>query len=456
MSTPASSAEEQPAAAPAALPSTPPSSADTGTALPPSQLSLQPTAPGSQLDSSAADVTMAAADAPAAPLAASAEPQPPSSRSSVSSPACGPQPAAASKPASLLELGTFETDQGKRMAHRMFQAARKGLQGARTEVLVSISAKSCRAVLYDPGAPIVLRLARIITAHAVAAAAREAEQKTAELAEDPSVIATATRTADSSAAVTTVAAAAAEHARNPSAVTSSASEAISENALLYEHAAMMQVASKILPPESEEMKAVLPPADADSAPHSRSSVQLLLQYARAVSDHTIRKGLFFEPNFPGSLVSQWQPQEWKYRVPLSLVWAYDEQANKMRNDSQDVADWQKVMPLLPMYTFSVAGDGDCLMHSAILADCTLQQREFAYPDAPAAVQKKTKTGEVTGSIPTLKAIAQTVVSAARDPLTGAVLPSCRVAVSDALHSYRARSAHIMRNTLASAAALLRC
>jgi hypothetical protein len=449
MSAPAFSPEELPAAAPAALPSTPPSSADTGTALPPSQLSLQPTAPGSQLDSSAADVTMAAADAPAASLAASAEPQPPSSSSTVSSPACGPQLAAAGKPATPLDHGSFETDQGKRMAHRMFQAARKGLQGARTEVLVSICAKSCRAVLYDPGAPIALRLACIITAHAVAAAAREAEQKTAELAEDPSVVATAT--ADSSAAVTTVAAAAAKHAGPPSAVDSSASEAMSENVAIYEKAAGKSAAA------GAALDALAASAGANSAPQTRSSLQSLLQYARAVSDHTIRKGPFFEPNFPGSLVSQWQPQEWKYRVPLSLVWAYDEQANKMRNDSQDVADWQKVMPLLPMYTFTVAGDGDCLMHSAMLADCTLQQREFSSLDAPAGVPKMNQAGVlIHPKVSTLKAIAQTVVSAARDPLTGAVLPASRSAVTAALHSYRARSVHIARGMLVCAGALMRC
>jgi hypothetical protein len=101
---------------------------------------------------------------------------------------------------------------------------------------------------------------------------------------------------------------------------------------------------------------------------SKDSLREVLQYTRQVSKHVIRQGEYFDPLFPGSLVTSWTPEEFKYKCPFSVVFAFDEQAQERRSRSTSFASWQQSMPLLPMYTFGVAGDGDCMLHSSLLAD----------------------------------------------------------------------------------------
>jgi len=110
------------------------------------------------------------------------------------------------------------------------------------------------------------------------------------------------------------------------------------------------------------------PASSQAELISIAAIGELLEHMWAMSDHVIREGEAFEPQLPGSLVSEFQPEKSKYKFPLSLLWLYDEQQHKKRNSNQSIAIWQKEMPLLPFWTLGVPGDGDCLFHSSFLSD----------------------------------------------------------------------------------------
>jgi len=100
---------------------------------------------------------------------------------------------------------------------------------------------------------------------------------------------------------------------------------------------------------------------------SDSSMTDLLTYTRAVSDHVIRSGPAWNELFPGSLITEWQPEEYRYRCPFALMWLYDQETARRRNDNADLSVWQKRMPLLPVWTVGVVGIGDCIPISAMLA-----------------------------------------------------------------------------------------
>ena len=165
--------------------------------------------------------------------------------------------------------------------------------------------------------------------------------------------------------------------------------------------------------------ALSPPA----AIHDSHQIQLLLRM-RAVSDHIVRNGPAFDALFPGQLVSEWQPEEIKYQFPISLVWMHDESALEARNSDQQLAIWQKRMPLIPMFTVGVSGDGDCLLHSVILSDSNVTA------DLGAKKLRALAPGD-----------RHTVLNAARDPVFGLVDDGARHDVSSALAMYRATSVH---------------
>lgn len=216
--------------------------------------------------------------------------------------------------------------------------------------------------------------------------------------------------------------------------------AYSENEVRY---AMADVMNDLTPEEQAIVKKVDGFFD-DADVHGADSVKELVEYAREVSDHVIRSGASFEPDFPGSLVTGWQNEKYRWRNPLGLVWMFDAQAEGLRNDSQSLAVWQKRTPLLPMYTFTVAGDGDCLMHSAILADCCIVERLAPLVSAAAGAPKRIEriAGASTKSVPSLPEIAEVVLKASRSAMNGRVLSADANAVSVALHSYRVRSVTI--------------
>jgi len=220
-------------------------------------------------------------------------------------------------------------------------------------------------------------------------------------------------------------------------------------------------------------------ANDDADVHGKQSLTELLLYSRDISDHTIRRGCAFEPLFPGSLVSSWQKEHFRWRTPLAVVWVFDRQAHSARNDSQTLSAWQKSMPLLPMYTFTVAGDGDCMMHSAILADSCIIER-LTKPAQPISLASATtaagaaqpagaadaaaaevtyedfdRPGDVgTKNVPPLKDIATTVLDATRSATNGRVLSESAQQVSGALHSlaYRAQLVITAHHALCAVAA----
>jgi hypothetical protein len=98
-----------------------------------------------------------------------------------------------------------------------------------------------------------------------------------------------------------------------------------------------------------------------------ASMSELLLHVREISDHVIRQGTAaWDPMFPGSLVSEWQPETLRYLMPVSLVWVYDAAEAAKREANLSLCPYQKHMPLLPMFTCSIAGDGDCAMHSVLM------------------------------------------------------------------------------------------
>jgi hypothetical protein len=157
----------------------------------------------------------------------------------------------------------------------------------------------------------------------------------------------------------------------------------------------------------------------------------VLHWAYAQSDHIIRRdmhGSAYDPLFPGSLVTEFQSDDTKHQWPFSLVWAYDEIAKELRCANQTLAEWQKQMPLLPFWSFGVLGNGDCLMHSCLLADVDLP-----FPQQSVRWQSDAKLFEKAN------AAAATVQQAARDPITGWVKEESSEAVAEACSDYRSMS-----------------
>jgi len=116
-----------------------------------------------------------------------------------------------------------------------------------------------------------------------------------------------------------------------------------------------------------DTKVRLPSVTSADSGSTESQLQELLLHVRAISDHTIREGTpAWDSMFPGSLVSEWQPQESKYLFPGALVWAWPEEEASRRSQDTKLSAWQKHMPLLPMFTCTVAGDGNCVLHSTLL------------------------------------------------------------------------------------------
>jgi hypothetical protein len=108
------------------------------------------------------------------------------------------------------------------------------------------------------------------------------------------------------------------------------------------------------------------PARATREAEDAAMAELML-HVQALSDHVIREGTAaWDPMFPGSLVSEWQPEELRYLMPVSLVWIYDAVQAAQRQANLSLCPYQRHMPLLPMMTCSVAGDGDCAMHSILM------------------------------------------------------------------------------------------
>jgi hypothetical protein len=173
-----------------------------------------------------------------------------------------------------------------------------------------------------------------------------------------------------------------------------------------------------------------PPAVATADMHS--NFVGLLQWIRDVSDHVIRPGRpgSFNEYFPGSLVTSWRPEGYKYKHPFSYVWAYDKQEHDKRSADQQLPSWQKTVPLLPMLTFGVPGDGDCLCHAALLADPRVLK--FINPAEEDDDQELKDTDRAAG-------VHAAILQAPRDPEFGIVLPGGREAVVNALQTYRALS-----------------
>jgi hypothetical protein len=123
----------------------------------------------------------------------------------------------------------------------------------------------------------------------------------------------------------------------------------------------------------------------------KQQLQELILHMRDLSDHLIREGTAaYDPHFPASLVSEWQPEHTKYRFPFALVWGYDQAEQERRSSNQQLASYQKQsMPLLPFWTFGTVGDGSCTLHS-IVAQAAIDGSN-SLRDAVATVLKLPRT-----------------------------------------------------------------
>lgn len=205
-----------------------------------------------------------------------------------------------------------------------------------------------------------------------------------------------------------------------------------------------------------------------SEEQSRDTVLRMLDYLQHMSNHVIRSDQkCFRKDFPGSLTSSWKPPRFNKIMPLSVVFAHDEQAYTQRHADQQLSSWQKEMPLLPMYTCSVPADGDGLLHAGLLADATLVGRKTmghqqsvaataasassaasvsSAPAAAAAASVSQPKGQV--ELSPLVSFAQQLLQAKRDAFTGNPLMESRTDLVEPMHSYRAQSVHhaAARNT----------
>jgi hypothetical protein len=137
----------------------------------------------------------------------------------------------------------------------------------------------------------------------------------------------------------------------------------------------------------------------------------LMLHVQALSDHVIREGTAaWDPMFPGSLVSEWQPDTLRYLMPVSLVWVYDDAQATMRQADRSLCPYQKHMPLLPMFTCSIAGDGDCAMHSTLM-QVSLEQREPAAVAAARDTVLRVQRIPWSGRVPTNKPAHAELISA---------------------------------------------
>jgi hypothetical protein len=96
----------------------------------------------------------------------------------------------------------------------------------------------------------------------------------------------------------------------------------------------------------------------------------LLEYARYISDNLVPyEWPLFKDAFPGLLLDDTTPwQSDTYARPFSLMWLYDSAAKERRNQMQDLPANLREMPLLPHFTFTARGDGDCLLRAMQLGD----------------------------------------------------------------------------------------
>jgi hypothetical protein len=107
----------------------------------------------------------------------------------------------------------------------------------------------------------------------------------------------------------------------------------------------------------------------------------LLLYYYDLSDHVVRENTcaWEHAGLGGLLVTEWQPESGRYRIPCSLLWAWDGQAAAARNDDPSLAKHLVDMPLLPYWTISVDGDGNCLMRALILSDVAAKDEQLTVP-----------------------------------------------------------------------------
>ena len=84
-------------------------------------------------------------------------------------------------------------------------------------------------------------------------------------------------------------------------------------------------------------------------------------------------------------MSEWQPQKSKHLFPCALVWAWPEAEESRRSQDTKLSTWQKHMPLLPMFTCTVAGDGNCVLHSTLLQVSSKKSGHSALDQARDAV-----------------------------------------------------------------------
>jgi hypothetical protein len=92
-----------------------------------------------------------------------------------------------------------------------------------------------------------------------------------------------------------------------------------------------------------------------------------VQYVVDMSDHIVRMGPGFDPNFPGALTPDWPPPAYRRQAPIALLWMFDEESRIERNDAQDLSMWQRDLPLLPVWTSSVPHRG-WAVYTGVMAD----------------------------------------------------------------------------------------
>jgi hypothetical protein len=92
-----------------------------------------------------------------------------------------------------------------------------------------------------------------------------------------------------------------------------------------------------------------------------------VQYVVDMSDHIVRMGPGFDPNFPGALTPDWPPPAYRRQAPIALLWLFDEESRIERNDAQDLSMWQRDLPLLPVWTSSVPHRG-WAVYTGVMAD----------------------------------------------------------------------------------------
>ena len=163
---------------------------------------------------------------------------------------------------------------------------------------------------------------------------------------------------------------------------------------------------------------------------TKQRMRELLAWLIEYSDHVIRDGSpSFQSEFPGSLVTSYRPEQYKFKMPPLYLWLYDEALQLERRANPHLAEYQKTPLLLPYLTCGVAGYGDCLLEAALLADC----RDVRFEQKEKAKQRGAAAANVQAA----------VLNAPRDPVFANVMDSGREEVAKALKIYRDLSANNM-------------